>query len=163
MKENLIPTLQFKRRDLEKLKEQWADHVAIGAIAATCSLDLQTVLTASKKPKGSFSTQDIKNTLKNLGLHHKNDKGFKVKKPTAGINRVQWEGDWLKPKVIKKEGFKHIHYIAYKNGFVYCAYVDPEKWITFEEWKKTLVLKSKPYHINYNIKLVDSQKLQNLK
>ncbi len=149
------PLLRFTARCSQKAFAEWKATCGPHSIAAACGLDLERVRVNLPPYKGWMSPTMVGQTLKALEVGYELRKGMKTRSLCNGINRIQWEGDWLKPGVPARVAYFHTHWVAHFDGWVLCTACLPAKWIAVDEWTR-FHLECEPvtpFHVTHHYRL----------
>lgn len=149
------PPLHFTEADSDKAFIEWKASCGPHSIAAACGISLDAVRAVLPIFKGWMSPTMVGETLRALGRVYHLQKGLKTAELCNGINRIQWEGDWLKPGVPARVAYFHTHWVAHFNGGVLCTACTHAEWISVEEWKfhHLRVDPISPFHITHHYEL----------
>ncbi len=145
------PPLRFTPVESDEANTAWKATCGPHSIAAACGLNLEEVRAALIGYKGWMSPTQVTATLRQLGRPFDLKTGLKTETLCEGINRIQWEGPWLKPGVPARVAYFHTHYVAQSNGMVFCTACVPE-WIPVEDWRRyhLTVEPPSPFHITHH-------------
>ena len=97
--------------------------------------------------------------LKRLGTAYELTKGLKTATLCNGINRIQWEGPWLKPGVPPAAAYKHTHWVAHWAGWVLCTAVESYRWVPVAWWAEVLKHSGEAWHVTHHYELPTSPEI----
>lgn len=153
------PAIRYTEAESEAAHKQWKASCGPHSIAAAMSLKLedirQAMLTAGISYKGWMSPTYVSRTLDTLGAKYDLAKGLKTMSLCEGINRIQWEGPWLKPGVHPRIAYFHTHLVAAFGEMVLCTCCENAKWIDHAEWRVFHLTEEpkSPFHITHHWRL----------
>lgn len=129
--------LLFTEAQSQRASAEWKASCGPHSIAAACGLTLDQVKAVLPEFQGWMAPTLMEQTLLCLGQEFQLTKLAASEKSIIlceGINRIQWEGPWLKPGVPVRAAYRHTHWVACSQGMVLCTACLPATWITWEEW-----------------------------
>lgn len=134
--------LYFTDEDSERANEEWGANCGPHSIAAALglSLDVARTLMPDFEGKGYTNPTMVRGALERAGIKYLLLKGLHSEDLCEGINRVQWEGPWLKPGVPPGAAYWHTHLVASANGYVFCTCMPERLWYPVRRWKHALEL-----------------------
>lgn len=149
------PALKFTVADSQSAHQNWKATCGPHAIAAACGLSLEEVRGAIENYRGWMNPTQVSNTLRNLKRSFTLQSQLKTQKLCEGINRIQWEGPWLKPGRPATEAYRHTHYVAHIQGMVLCTACLAAEWIPVDEWRKHHLETepASPFHVTHHWRL----------
>lgn len=153
------PVLRFTAEESARANKDWKATCGPHSIAAACGIALDQVreqLEYFGDYKGWMSPTQVQRVLLRLQKPFRLDRwNIKTSELCNGINRIQWEGPWLKPGVPARVAYRHTHWIAHFNGWVLCTACLPSEWITVEDWRHhhLEVEPATPFHITHHYEM----------
>jgi hypothetical protein len=149
------PPLNFSAADSERAHAGWKATCGPHAIAAACGLSLDQVRAGLPPYRGWMSPTMVEQTLNNLRRSYLLHKGLKTSNLCNGLNRVQWEGEWLKPGVPARVAYFHTHWVAAWDGWVLCTTCEPTRWIPERSWRHFHLMTEprSPFHVTHHYAL----------
>lgn len=150
------PNLKFTAADSERAHAEWYASCGPHSIAAACGLTLEEVRVALPQSyRGWMSPTMIGKCLRVLGKQYTLKMGMKTQELCEGINRIQWEGNWLNPGVPERVAYFHTHYVAYLSGWVLCTACLPAEWIPYGRWRNFHLNEEPrtPFHVTHHYNL----------
>lgn len=129
--------LMFTAKDANAASAEWGANCGPMSLAAALALDLQTVrpLIAGFEEKGYTNPTMMRGALECVGIQYVRTSKLRTQELCEGINRVQWEGPWLRPGVPPIVAYGYTHWIAQSGGKVFCSATGLIGWVPISEWK----------------------------
>jgi hypothetical protein len=129
------PTLLFDKFDSDRCHRNWKASCGPHSIAAVCHTTLDEIRKHMPHLKGWMSPTNITDVLDSMGIRFKCVRIYdRSRTLRPGINRIQFEGDWLEEGQPPKLAYFHTHYVGMQDGYVLDAAVEPAKWLPMDEW-----------------------------
>lgn len=150
------PDLKILADESAAAADEWGANCGPHSIAATLGLTLEQVRPHIPNFRGWMNPTQVGQTLKSLGRGYSLAKGMKTKVLCDGINRIQWEGPWLKPGVPPAAAYQHTHWVAHfsdsasAGGWLLCTAVCSWAWVHVEEWKKHNAHRGDAWHVTHH-------------
>ena len=129
------PAISFSERESAAAYQKWGANCGPHTVAAIRNLSLHEVRKYFEPFPGSTNPTLMQKVLGALGIEFKLSTDLRTKELRDGIAYVQWEGSWLKPDAPSVARYRHTHWIAVRNGWVYDMALDSARWIKKEEWR----------------------------
>lgn len=132
--------LNFTEEDSIRAFDEWGANCGPHSVAAALWLDLSTVrdLMPEFHGRGYTTPTMIEAVLTRTGINYQRTTKLKTVDLCEGINRIQWEGPWLKPGVPFAAAYHKTHWVAQCDGMVYCSATPFFTWAPVETWKRYL-------------------------
>lgn len=146
---NSPPPIKWTPADSDWAWRKWNATCGPHAIGAALGIHIKDVQPHLENYRGYMNPTMVTATLTSIGTTFRLVRGLKTDTLCNGINRVQWEGDWLKPGRPPAEAYKHTHYIAHFDGWILCTTRSADEWITVEDWKAHLVSRNVAWHVTH--------------
>ncbi len=142
-------SLRFTEEQSEDAYDSWGANCGPHSVAAALGKTLEEVrpLFAPKfeekfqeRGYGYTNPTMLGNALALARVAFKLTKNLRTDQLCEGINRIQWEGKWLNPGVPTIVAYGHTHWVACREGMVFCTAVpvhdfgDVQRWLTMEQW-----------------------------
>lgn len=129
--------LMFNAAAANHASDAWGANCGPMSLAAALMLNLETVRTLIPgfEQKGYTNPTMMEKALDKTGIMFNRTARLKSLEPCEGLNRVQWEGPWLKPGVPPMAAYGYTHWIAYANGHVFCSAIGLVGWVPFDQWR----------------------------
>lgn len=150
------PPLFYTADESTAANKAWKATCGPHSIAAACGVNLDAVKhamdLADVNYRGWMSPTQVTRTLHALNRKFDLRSGLKTMMLCQGINRVQWEGPWLKPGVPARVAYFQTHLVAFSHGWVLCTACETAKWIRAEEWREFHLYSppESPFHITHH-------------
>lgn len=143
-------SLRFTEEQSEEANDTWGANCGPHSLAAILgkTLDEARVLLAPKfdekfreRGYGFTNPTMMGNALARAGQTFKLTKNLRTDELCEGVNRIQWEGPWLKPGVPPIVAYGHTHWVACREGLVFCTaapvydFGGSQGWLTLEQWR----------------------------
>lgn len=147
--------LRFTREESEFANRVWKATCGPHSIAAACGLSLDEVreqLDYFGDYKGWMSPTQVERVLLRLKKPFRLTVGLKTMDLCNGINRIQWEGEWLNPGVPARVAYRHTHWVAHFDGWVLCTACLTAEWIPATAWRRFHLEDDppSPFHITHH-------------
>jgi len=132
--------LMFNAADANAANDAWGANCGPLSLAAALALDLPTVRTfiPNFEQKGYTNPTMMEAALVKAGIRYTRTTKLMTQVPCEGLNRIQWEGPWLKPGVPPMAAYGYTHWIAYSEGRVFCSAVVLIGWLPMAEWREEI-------------------------
>lgn len=137
----------------EQARKAWKANCGPHSIAAALSISLDEVHAAVPEFRGWMSPALVRLTLHELRVRVATATRVRVDWLCNGLNYIQWEGWWLDRGQPAREAYKHSHWVAHWDGWVLCTAVNPNTWLTLDEWKQRLAAMEMPWHVRAHYRL----------
>lgn len=144
------PILRYTGEDSERAHKEWKATCGPHSIAAACGFSLEEVRLVLTGYKGWMNPTMVGEALKALDFTYALRSGLKTQDLCEGINRIQWEGEWLNPGVPARVAYYYTHYVAHRAGWVLCTAVFPAIWIPSALWAQVHRDEGSPFHITHH-------------
>jgi hypothetical protein len=146
------PPLRFTLAESEAAHKAWKASCGPHSIAAACGMTLDTVRSSLEGYKGWMNPTQVTAVLRDQRRPFELKTQLKTDVLCEGINRIQWEGPWLKPCAPPRLAYFHTHYVAHRNGWVLCTACLSAEWIRVEDWRNhhLTVEPVSPFHITHH-------------
>ena len=135
--------------------QEWKASCGPHAIAAIGRFTLDEVRDALGNYRGWMSPTQVEDTLTVLGVPFRRTNHLCTKALCNGLNRLQWEGPWLKPGVPEAVAYHHTHWVAHRAGWVLCTAANPACWIPLLSWFTYLEQQQPPWHVTHHYEIAD--------
>ena len=128
------PPLLYDDAESDRCHDEWKASCGHHSIAAVCEVTLEDVRKAVTHTKGWMNPTNVAATLRTLGFPFTLTKGLKTKEPTTGINRIQFEGEWLNPGKPASVAYFYTHWVGMRNGCILDTVIDQSQWLPVNAW-----------------------------
>lgn len=145
------PELMFNYEQSAWAHDTWNATCGPHSIAAATGKSLEEVRAIlTPKFKGWMNPTMLAEALKALDVPHTLTNGLVTKDLCHGINRIQFEGPWLKPGVPAAAAYAHTHWVARMGYGVLCTMACHHHWIPIDVFWDWHLAHSKPMHITHH-------------
>jgi hypothetical protein len=132
--------LLFNAKAAEAAYAEWGANCGPMSLAAALALDLPTVRTMIDgfEGKGYTNPTMMLRALDRAGIKYQRSSKLKTQDLCEGINRLQWEGPWLRPGVPPAAAYGYTHWVAAAEGRVFCTATAVIGWMPRKEWERRI-------------------------
>lgn len=142
--------LPYTESESQRAIQTWKANCGPHALAAITNTKLEVIRKVLRNFfKGWTNPTMMKQALIAMKIDFTVHK-VKTDRLCRGLNRIQWEGDWLEPGVPARVAYMHTHWVAARDGYVLCTATDPFNWQREEEWRQKLREERSPWHVTHH-------------
>lgn len=143
------PPIKWTGGEADWAYRKWRATCGPHSIGAALGLHLEDVRTHIPNYRGWMSPTMVTATLNSIGTRFQLINGLETPALCNGINRLQWEGDWLEPGRPVAEAYRHTHYIAHFDGWVLCTTLLAWEWVEASKWRAHLLSRNFRWHVTH--------------
>jgi hypothetical protein len=149
--------LFFTEEDSQRANDEWGANCGPHSLAAAigCTLDRAHELLPTFDYKRYVNPTMMACALVMADIDYVLSKGLRTPVLCEGLNRIQWEGKWLRPGVPARVAYGYTHWVAHVKGWVFCTCMPIRLWITEQEWRESIAEvcqrnKSDGWHVTHH-------------